>query len=742
MPKNKAEKTLGRALIKAQQKKTQKKRNLYKAQKDTYGLEKESDEYVDYGGLDGTVSVTEQGNLDDFIAQANLANRKFMTERAATILLRDTGAVPEQQEDEDIHLKKAKLAKSLTFENLGIPRRPPWTADMSAEELDVQERAHFIEWRRQIAVLEEEHKDTYVTPFEKNLQFWRQLWRTMERSHVVCQIVDARNPLLFRCPDIDVYAKEIHPGKECVLIINKSDFLDDNARKIWGDYFVANGISYIFFSAKIAQANLDEEFEAQQIDQTKNDESVLRMAQAMAKQKVSDPMSFALAGDDDTPTADTPAFSSATTKTPGSGEKERIEDVIASGKLGKDPNRIYSRAELVAVLQEKAVQAFERMGGQQELDATSALGIGKKGKQGKERKARRIVPTIGMVGYPNVGKSSVINVVLGVSKTSHGAVRVAVASTPGKTKHFQTILLSDSLTLCDCPGLVFPTFMSSKAEMVCHGILPIDQMRDYIGPTSLLVSRVYPEVLEETYFLKLPRSSISGRILPLNAHSLLQTYSRKHGYFGSHHAGPDEPRGARYILKDYVNGKILYNVPPPGMDPMILMPKPMRAELPVSQRRQLLKSGAALVVGDIGDYEEVGEHDTKPSATREAGAGESGKEVSFDDFDEAELTLEEAAAILGEDDLELEEEQAIRNTLKKQSQRKANHKKIKKQLHKGRGSETPYADYENATNVYGGVNLHVAEKGLSNRKAKMMERHARKKQAGNGGKAVGAQLLG
>ena len=43
----------------------------------------------------------------------------------------------------------------------------------------------------------------------------------------------------------------------------------------------------------------------------------------------------------------------------------------------------------------------------------------------------------GMVGYPNVGKSSTINVLLGVTASTHGVARVAVGATPGKTKHFQ-----------------------------------------------------------------------------------------------------------------------------------------------------------------------------------------------------------------------------------------------------------------------------------------------------------------
>jgi hypothetical protein len=42
-----------------------------------------------------------------------------------------------------------------------------------------------------------------------------------------------------------------------------------------------------------------------------------------------------------------------------------------------------------------------------------------------------------MLGYPNVGKSSVINTLLGAARSSHGVVRVGVSSTPGKTKHFQ-----------------------------------------------------------------------------------------------------------------------------------------------------------------------------------------------------------------------------------------------------------------------------------------------------------------
>jgi len=47
----------------------------------------------------------------------------------------------------------------------------------------------------------------------------------------------------------------------------------------------------------------------------------------------------------------------------------------------------------------------------------------------RERLSDKFV-TVGLVGYPNVGKSSTINTLLENKK-------VSVSSTPGKTKHFQ-----------------------------------------------------------------------------------------------------------------------------------------------------------------------------------------------------------------------------------------------------------------------------------------------------------------
>ena len=126
---------------------------------------------------------------------------------------------------------------------------------------------------------------------------------------------------------------------------------------------------------------------------------------------------------------------------------------------------------------------------------------------------------VGLVGYPNVGKSSTINSLLGEKK-------VSVSSTPGKTKHFQTIHLSEHIVLCDCPGLVFPQFATTRADLVCDGVLPIDQLREHTGPTALVVKRVPQDVLELTYGLAIRAKGVEeggdGRI---TAEDLLVAYA-------------------------------------------------------------------------------------------------------------------------------------------------------------------------------------------------------------------------
>ena len=112
---------------------------------------------------------------------------------------------------------------------LTVPRRPYWDASTTPDQLQAAEKSAFLEWRRGLVSLEEE-KGLLMTPYERNLDIWRQLWRVIERSDLVVQIVDARNPFLFRCADLESLVLHIDSRKQNLLLINKADMLSLDQR--------------------------------------------------------------------------------------------------------------------------------------------------------------------------------------------------------------------------------------------------------------------------------------------------------------------------------------------------------------------------------------------------------------------------------------------------------------------------------------------------------------------------------
>lgn len=77
----------------------------------------------------------------------------------------------------------------------------------------------------------------------------------------------------------------------------------------------------------------------------------------------------------------------------------------------------------------------------------------------KRQKFEHGFVTIGCCGFPNVGKSSLLN-------SLKGRKCVSVSKTPGHTKHLQTIFLTNNVRLCDCPGLVFPSLSKKPLQVI------------------------------------------------------------------------------------------------------------------------------------------------------------------------------------------------------------------------------------------------------------------------------------
>ncbi|KAK7816687.1 gtpase lsg1-2 [Quercus suber] len=217
--------------------------------------------------------------------------------------------------------------------------------------------------------------------------------------------------------------------------------------------------------------------------------------------------------------------------------------------------KIYGRDELLTRLQCEA-EEIAKMRRKSGSNGTGSSNVQSPRGNAVTSASKNVV--VGFVGYPNVGKSSTINALVGQKRTG-------VTSTPGKTKHFQTLIMSDELTLCDCPGLVFPSFSSSRFEMIASGVLPIDRITENREAVQVVANRVPRHVIESVYKIKLPKPKpYESQSRPPLASELLRAYCASRGYVGSSGL-PDETRATRQILKDYIDGKLPHYEMPPGM---------------------------------------------------------------------------------------------------------------------------------------------------------------------------------
>ncbi|KAI3461238.1 hypothetical protein Pfo_017901 [Paulownia fortunei] len=442
-------------------------------------------------------SVTEVSDIEAVIEQADEAHRLFsdLNPPGKLPINLDSASSNTEMTVEE-RREQQKKEEALHASSLRIPRRPPWNAKMSVEELDDNERRAFLEWRRSLARLEE-NENLVLTPFEKNLDIWRQLWRVLERSDLLVMVVDARDPLFYRCPDVEAYAREIDEHKRTLLLVNKADLLPFSVRDKWAKYFHQHGILFVFWSAKAASA-------------------------ALEGKKLS--LFFGM-----------------------QSSQQESADV---------DTKIYDRDELLARLQSEAEEIVS-MRRRSRSNNTGLSHI-----HSDDEIVAGHVPAhsvvVGFVGYPNVGKSSTINALVGEKRTG-------VTSTPGKTKHFQTLIISEKLTLCDCPGLVFPSFTSSRYEMIASGVLPIDRMTEHREAVQVVANRVPRSVIEDVYRISLPKPKpYEPQSRPPLGVEFLRAYCASRGYVAASGL-PDETRAARQILKDYIDGKLPHFEMPPGM---------------------------------------------------------------------------------------------------------------------------------------------------------------------------------
>lgn len=157
--------------------------------------------------------------------------------------------------------------------------------------------------------------------------------------------------------------------------------------------------------------------------------------------------------------------------------------------------------------------------------------------------------SVGFIGYPNVGKSSVINAL----RTKRVCVTAPI---PGETKVWQYVNLTKRIFLIDCPGVVYHDTEDTDTDAVLKGVVRIEKMDDAADHIPDVVARVKPEYLRKAY-----------RVASWNSPThFLEQVARNQGKLLKG-GEPDLNSVAKSILFDWQRGRIPYFAPPPSLPP-------------------------------------------------------------------------------------------------------------------------------------------------------------------------------
>ncbi|XP_040583227.1 guanine nucleotide-binding protein-like 1 [Lepeophtheirus salmonis] len=382
-------------------------------------------------------------------------------------------------------------------EGIDFPTRPEWNESMSKHVLDLNEEKYFQSYEDAIF----NKWKSSLSYFELNLETWRQLWRVIEMSDVLLLVVDVRYTPAMIPPSLFRVVRENR--KDLIVVLNKVDLIPPPLVIAWREYILQHypGIFVTLFTS-CPSYNL-----------AKSDALSLYSKYGLQSRRLRGNISMAAEG--------------------AKGVFEVCKRIVKGSKVNLDS------------WEEKISEALNERNGTT-YSSDEDINVPSQSTEGRFIDG---ILTIGMIGQPNAGKSSLINSLLGKKA-------VSVSRTPGHTKHFQTMFISDSVKLCDCPGLVFPSLVPKSLQIIM-GSFPIAQVKDPYGAIRYIAERVdLPSVLKISHTDK--------RNVYWTPIEICEAWANKRCYRTAKSNRPDIYRSANHILRMTLEGKIPLWLIPPG----------------------------------------------------------------------------------------------------------------------------------------------------------------------------------
>jgi hypothetical protein len=185
---------------------------------------------------------------------------------------------------------------------------------------------------------------------------------------------------------------------------------------------------------------------------------------------------------------------------------------------------------------------------------------------------------LGLIGHPNVGKSSLVNSLFGDKV-------VSVKATPGHTKTLQTMVLDYRTCLCDSPGVVFPRLEVPREAQIVGMLIPHGQVREPFSairwvmehattplnellglkPTTLQQVLALHEAGTDVLRLSSLKESLDGSdAVPWSPMLICAQHAIQRGLV--RYGRPDCQAAGQEILMRVLDGRVPYSVSPPSLE--------------------------------------------------------------------------------------------------------------------------------------------------------------------------------